>query len=230
MPVRRDADGNIIDERTTPVWRSDRPAPPGSRSAVDITAPPDFRGAEPTTPVGEALDDRYGRPTERAQGTRPGEGPRDVGGGHTRVIRRGDPDAPEIPVDDPMNDPPVGWLVIVDGPGKGHVATLGIGVNSIGRDAAERVSLRHGDEMISRVNHGTITYDPKGRKFYVQHGGGKNLTYVNDEPVLAPRELEPLTQVQMGDTVLRFVPLCGAEFSWGDEPGQSRKPGESNGE
>ena len=49
-------------------------------------------------------------------------------------------------------------------------------------------------------------------------GGGTNLTYVDDEPVLAPRELEPLAHVQMGHTVLRFVPLCGPGFSWEDEP------------
>ncbi|MCE2542577.1 MAG: FHA domain-containing protein [Acidobacteria bacterium] len=108
--------------------------------------------------------------------------------------------------------------MIVDGPGKGRVATLGMGVNSIGRDPAERVSLDYGDAMISRTNHGAITYDPRGQKFYVQHGGGTNLTYVNDEPVLEPRELEPLTHVQIGNTVLRFVPLCGVNFSWQDEP------------
>ena len=118
--------------------------------------------------------------------------------------------------DPPKADPPVGWLTIVDGPGKGRVATLGIGVNSVGRDRTERVSLDYGDEMLSHKNHGAITYDPLGRKFYLQPGGGTNLTYVNNEPVLAPRELEPLTHVQMGTTVLRFVPLCGADFSWDD--------------
>ena len=136
----------------------------------------------------------------------------------TRLIRPGARQRDEdVAPGDPMDDPPVGWLVVVEGPGKGSVATLGMGVNTIGRDRSERVSLDFGDTMISRTNHGTITYDPRGRKFYVQHGGGKNLTYIDDEPVLAPRELAPLTQVQVGDTVLRFVPLCGAEFSWGDD-------------
>ena len=231
MPVRRDADGNIIDERTAPAWRSDHTAPRGAnRSAVDISAPSDFQGAEPTTPAGESLDDRYGRPTTPARGVRPGGIPSASDPVLTRVILPGDLGDHEIAVGDPMNDPPVGWLVIVDGPGKGHVATLGIGSNSIGRDPAERVSLHYGDEMISRANHGTITYDPKGRKFYVQHGGGKNLTYVDDEPVLAPRELEPLTQVQIGNTVLRFVPLCGSEFSWGNEANHRGSRGESDGE
>ena len=227
MPVKRGPDGNVIDEKTTPAWRSGHTGVTGGGRSVDITAPSDFPDADRTTPAGGGLDDRYGRTTTPVRGTRPGGRPSDADR-RTVVIRPGDRDQ-EID-GDPMNDPPVGWLVIVDGPGKGHVATLGIGVNSIGRDPTERVPLGHGDQMMSRVNHGTITYDPKGRKFYVQHGGGKNLTYVDDEPVLAPREIEPLTQVQMGDTVLRFVPLCGAEFSWDDEPSDSRSPSESSGE
>ena len=116
--------------------------------------------------------------------------------------------------DDPMADPPVGWLVIVDGPGKGRFATLGMGNNSIGRDARERIALTYGDQTISRTNHGAIVYDPRGRKFFVQPGSGTNLTYVNDDLVLTPRELEPFAHVQMGNTVLRFVPLCGPQFSW----------------
>ena len=116
--------------------------------------------------------------------------------------------------DDPMADPPVGWLVIVDGPGQGRVATLGMGNNSIGRDAKERIPLDYGDKAISRTNHGTIVYDPRGRKFFVQSGSGTNLTYVNDDLVLGSRELEPFAHVRMGNTVLRFVPLCGAQFTW----------------
>ena len=134
--------------------------------------------------------------------------------------REGAISAANAPTGDPMDDPPVGWLVIVGGPGRGRVATLGMGVNSIGRDADQRVPLDYGDELMSRKNHGTVTYDPRGRKFYVQHGGGTNLTYVDDQPVLAPLELEPLAQLRIGDTVLRFVPLCGAAFSWEDDPGE----------
>ena len=119
-----------------------------------------------------------------------------------------------------MADPPVGWLVVVAGPGKGNVVTIGNGLNAIGRDRTKevRVSLDFGDDMISRKNHATIAYDPLHRKFYVQHGGGTNLTYIDDKPVLEVRDLEPLAHVRMGNTVLRFVPLCGPGFSWEDEP------------
>ena len=45
-----------------------------------------------------------------------------------------------------MDDPTVGWLVVVDGPGKGQVRRLGYGVNSLGRGGKSRVKLDFGDE------------------------------------------------------------------------------------
>ena len=237
MPVWRDADGNIVDERTRlardlerpdRAGDGDRPLPPGRRTA-DIARPSDVRESAPTEPrptaepsPGSRDARRYGAPATPVRHRAP-----DPDAGRTRLYRPGRPDSREADAagpaggsapggNDSLADPPVGWLAIVRGPGKGRVATLGIGVNSIGRDHTERVSLDYGDETISRTNHGAITYDPRGRKFYVQPGAGTNLTYVGDEPVLTPRELEPSAHVQVGDTVLRFVPLCGADFSWDD--------------
>ena len=227
MPVKRDAHGNIIDELTRRVDQGEPPPPP-QRRTVDITGKSELRGHEPTRPTGGALGagGKYDQPTTPV-GDQGRPAPDDD---YTRIVRRGprrsDGDASagaalQAPAlhdrVDPMDDPPVGWLVVVDGPGKGSVVTLGIGVNSIGRDQSERVSLDFGDNMISRSEQGTITYDREGRKFYVQPGRGKNLTYVEDGPVLEARELVPSTQLRMGETVLRFVPLCGADFSWDDD-------------
>ena len=136
----------------------------------------------------------------------------------TRLYRPG----PAVPPDDSSpgreatEDPPAGWLVVVDGPGKGNIAVLGYGVNSIGRDPTERVPLDYGDAMVSRSRHIVVTYDPRARKFYVQHGSGANLSYLNDEPVLAPVALEPHAHLRIGNTTLRFVPLCGPDFCWDD--------------
>ena len=228
MPeMKRDRDGNVVDSRTVIIGSSRRPgvgrregSVPYERSIEEGTDfveddPPEPRGGGDaggrlgavTKPVGE-------RPRSSGAATElyiPGS-PAPGGGGNASTGRHTGPVR-----EDPMADPPVGWLIAVRGPGRGRVSTLGIGANSIGRDSAERVSLDYGDQKISRKNHGVITYDPRGRKFYVQPGSGQNLTYVNDEAVLTPRELEPLMHVQMGDTVLRFVPLCGAGFSWDDE-------------
>lgn len=74
-----------------------------------------------------------------------------------------------------MDDPVVGWLVVVSGPGKDRALTLGYGTNSIGRGETDRVRIDFGDNQILRGGHSTVTYDPRGRTFYVQHGGGTNL-------------------------------------------------------
>ena len=117
---------------------------------------------------------------------------------------------------DGMADPVVGWLVVVAGPGKGQVCKLGYGTNSLGRGENARARLDFGDEQISRENHAALTYDPRGRKFYLQHGGGVNLTYLGDSPVLTPTPLEPMQDISLGDTTLRFVPFCGPDFDWQD--------------
>ena len=48
-------------------------------------------------------------------------------------------------------------------------------MNSVGRDASQRVSLSFGDDSISREEHAFITYDEEQRCFYLQHGGKSNL-------------------------------------------------------
>ena len=114
-------------------------------------------------------------------------------------------------------DPVVGWLVIVDGPGRGTSLPLGYGLNSIGRAPEERVALDFGDGEVSRTGHAALTYDPRGRRFYLQHGGGINLTYIGEEPVLAPRELFGRERILIGATSLVFVPFCGSDFEWQDQ-------------
>lgn len=122
--------------------------------------------------------------------------------------------ADAAPVIDFMSDPVVGWLVIVGGPGRGTFVRLGYGLNAIGRAADQRARIDFGDSEISRKNHASLTYDPRGRKFYLQHGGGQNLTYLNDTPVLQPVELIGGETIQLGGTTLRFIPLCGPDFEW----------------
>lgn len=118
---------------------------------------------------------------------------------------------------DAMADPVVGWLVIVDGPGKGNYLKLGNGQNSIGRSPSERISLDFGDELISRSKHALLTFDPRGLAFYIQQGAGTNLAYLDNKPVLAPAELSAGSRITLGETTLMFVPLCGENFSWDEE-------------
>jgi hypothetical protein len=116
------------------------------------------------------------------------------------------------------HDPVVGWVVIVKGAGKGVSLPLGSGMNSLGRAVGQRVKLDFGDKEISRENHAVVTYEPRGRLFYLQHGGGINLTYVGlgDAmlPVLSPTVLDNGQFIQIGSTTLKFVALCDTSFDW----------------
>jgi hypothetical protein len=130
-----------------------------------------------------------------------------------RPISNGSPDDASYP-ENFVTEPVVGWLVIIDGPGKGNFVKLGFGMNAIGRSIESRVSIDFGDDQISRENHALLTYDTKNRKFYIQHGGGANLTYLGESPVLQPFELKGNEVISIGNTKLYFVPLCGVNFNW----------------
>ena len=141
----------------------------------------------------------------------------------TRVVgprRRPKPSAPgavDAAEDDPMADPPVGWLVLVRGPGKGRVLTLGNGLNMVGRSAQMRVCIDFGDANISRNNHARIVYEPRERKYLLMHGEGTNLTYLNGELVMGPVDLISGGEIQFGDvTTVRFQAFCGKDFDWPD--------------
>ncbi len=114
-------------------------------------------------------------------------------------------------------DPVAGWVVVVKGPGRGNFCPVYVGMNSVGRDPGQRISLSFGDESISREEHAFITYDEEQRCFYLQHGGKSNLVRLGSHPVLSPTELQANDMIRIGRTTLLFIPFCGPDFSWTDE-------------
>jgi hypothetical protein len=115
------------------------------------------------------------------------------------------------------SEPVAGWVVVVKGPGRGGFRPVFVGMNTVGRDPSQRISLSFGDDSISREEHAFITYDEEQRCFYLQHGGKSNLVRLGNAPVLSPVELKENDLIRIGRTTLRFVPCCGADFSWSDE-------------
>jgi hypothetical protein len=113
------------------------------------------------------------------------------------------------------DDPVVGWLVIIEGPGKGRSFELGFGANSIGRDKGQKVTLDFGDPHISREKHAMLVHDPKSMRFFLQTGDVRNLTYLGEEVVLNPVQLMGREIIMVGGTKLMFVPFCGPDFGWG---------------
>lgn len=120
------------------------------------------------------------------------------------------------PLAEAMTDPLAGWLVVVEGPGKGNALRVGFGQSSIGRGAGERIRLDFGDGKVSRANHAFIIYDPRLSQFYIKPGDGVNLLHIDDELVMMPRPLEDRSQILIGDTRLMFVAFCGPHFTWTD--------------
>lgn len=109
---------------------------------------------------------------------------------------------------------PVGWLVIVEGPGVGHAFSIFSGASMIGRGEDQMIRLDFGDNSISRNNHAAIAYDEEQNKFYVGHGGKSNIIRRNARPVLSTEELHHADLIRIGETTLRFVALCGSDFQW----------------
>lgn len=107
-----------------------------------------------------------------------------------------------------------GWLVIIEGPGRGVSLEIYFGMNSVGRAPNQRIPLDFGDEAISRESHAFIVYDEMQHDFYVQHGGKANLVRHNGKPVLSPMELNHGDIIDIGATKLMFIPLCTETFNW----------------
>jgi hypothetical protein len=147
-----------------------------------------------------------------------GQSPEGGGGqGATPTMKMGQPKTQYIHGAGVESDPVAGWVVVVKGPGRGNFCAVYVGMNSVGRDASQRVSLSFGDDSISREEHAFITYDEEQRCFYLQHGGKSNLVRLGAHPVLSPTELKPNDLIRIGRSTLLFVPCCGPDFSWTDE-------------
>lgn len=166
-----------------------------------------------------AADDRRGNATRklgggkqaagRAPERRPDEVTKHVSAadGRTALIAgKGAASAKDSPV--------VGWLVVVEGPGRGADHRINPGQNRIGRSREMEISLGNGDSAVSADAHALVIYDYQNNRFFLKHGSGKNLTYLNGEAVLEPRALSAYDRITVGETQLLFLPLCGERFNW----------------
>ncbi|MEM9717361.1 MAG: FHA domain-containing protein, partial [Pseudomonadota bacterium] len=109
---------------------------------------------------------------------------------------------------------PVGWIVVVDGAGRGSSFALTSGVVSIGRNSDQGIALDFGDTSISRENHAALAFDEEQNQFFVGHGGKSNIIRLNDQPVLSTEAIEHGDMLRIGETTLRLVTLCDTSFTW----------------
>ncbi len=111
---------------------------------------------------------------------------------------------------------PAGWLVVVEGPGVGHVATIQTGTNVLGRGPTSHIVLDLGDDQIAREDHVRLVYNRLARTFHVAPGRGPE-TWLKGSLVMQAERLERGDLVTVGATVLRFVPFCDDSFDWTSE-------------
>lgn len=109
---------------------------------------------------------------------------------------------------------PAGWLVVIDGPGRGAYFAVTTHVSTIGRGADQDVALDFGDMSISRSGHASVLYDGEQNRFFIGHGNKANVVRRNGQPVLATEEMFHGDMIRIGKTTLRFVALCGEDFTW----------------
>lgn len=108
--------------------------------------------------------------------------------------------------------PIVGWVAIIDGPGRGQILALHYGINDIGCSEKSRVRLDFGDDTITTDNQAAIIYTASSRRFYLQSITAEIL--LKGQPAQGSVELTGGEILCLGQTRLRFVPLCGADFDW----------------
>jgi len=107
-----------------------------------------------------------------------------------------------------------GWLVIISEQGRGTYYPLTYGMNTIGRETNNHISIENGDKSVSRNKHAIVIYDYQNNIFFIKHGDGQFLTYLNGNVLLDTKELKANDIIKVGDTELIFIPLCTNEFKW----------------
>lgn len=208
---------------------------PPSRSGATQTVKSDVKGDAPTrfsaeTRVfGEDTDTSKQQATPRKVGVAGDQVTRKMTGGKTQLagysndeaeLEQTSQDAEVSPRPRPSDikkanpDPVHGWLVITDGFGKGYSLVIGGGRSAIGRGDDQHIQIDFGDESISREKHCWITYDSRVGKFYLSAGDGRNLCYINDEPVLTSLPMNDRDVILIGETTFTFIAFCGDTFAW----------------
>jgi hypothetical protein len=116
-------------------------------------------------------------------------------------------------------DPVVGWLVIVGGPGLGAYRPVFEGNNTVGRSPTQRIPIDFGDDAISSEEQAYLRYDSNDRTFlFVPNLAKTNVVSVNSKKPTSAVALAAMDVIVMGRTQLVFVPFCGPDFDWSDLP------------
>jgi len=221
----RDATGEITVGVRTEILPKD--APPAAKAAPEMRTP----AAAPPPPAAAVVQSAAEALREAKAPTR---GHYEAAEPTTRVVRGKSADAAIAPAADTgrtqvvrgkpkvarggfEQDPVVGWLVVVGGPGIGSFRPIYEGNNAVGRAPSQRIPIDFGDNTISSEEQAYIRYDSMDRSFlFVPNLSKTNIVAINDKKPTGALKLELMDVITMGRTQLAFVPFCGEEFDWSE--------------
>lgn len=106
----------------------------------------------------------------------------------------------------------VGWLVCLEGPGRGRDYRLRAGRNFIGRSFRMSVSIVE-DQQIAQENHASVIYEPIESRFILLSGNGAR-TELNDVPVSGAADIQEGDRIRLGGSTFDFVAYCKGEKRW----------------
>ena len=116
----------------------------------------------------------------------------------------------------------VGWMVGIKGVCRGIDYRLHEGKNYIGRSTKCEVNVD--DLKVSAGNVAQVVFDPRSKRFFSSDcDGTSTICYQNGEPLLGRNEIKIYDRIELGDSTLLFVPLCGEAFTWEDEDKEKEK-------
>ena len=224
----RDATGEItVGPRTemipqpAPDARKPGGPPPAAvaRPEIPVVTPPAISAADAvreakSPPTREHRHFEAGEPTTRPARANPQQAAAAPGGPVKTQAVRG---KPKVSRSNFHQDPVVGWLVVVGGPGLGAYRPIYEGNNGIGRGKQQRIPLDFGDDTISSEEQAWIRYDSVDRSFlFVPNLSKTNIVSINDKKPTGAVKLELMDVITIGRTQVAFVPFCGEEFDWSE--------------
>ena len=129
-----------------------------------------------------------------------------------------DPEEPEISEDGSTllldeKDWACGCIICVSGASKGQVYAIKDGKNFVGTSSAMDIQIL-GDRKIEKKNHALIMYDSRQKKTMLIPSDSRGMVYLQEKAIFEPVALEPYDEIEIGESVFKFLPFCGTEFSW----------------
>ncbi len=226
----RDATGEITVGERTEILPKEQPQDAQAAKPAGQAQPPPLATPAQSQPtaqltaaeaVREAKNPGRGHyeaePTGRVARGKGGDAvPIAAGPSRTQVVRG----KPKVARASFEQDPIVGWLVVVGGPGLGAYRPIFEGNNAVGRGPDQRIPIDFGDNTISSTEQAYIRYDSMDRSFlFVPNLAKTNVVAVNNRKPTGAVKLEHMDVITMGRTQLAFVPFCGEEFDWSELTG-----------